>query len=68
MTPQAKANAEFIARACNSFELLTELAQRIAGLNPNFTEIGSGMLASLVADAKEVLKKAEEPAKKLLRN
>ena len=55
MTPQAKVNAEFLVRACNSFELLVDLAQRIASLNPDCVETGAGMLLSLVADAKEVL-------------
>ncbi|MGF6996922.1 hypothetical protein [Paraburkholderia sp. GAS32] len=61
MTPQAKENAEFIVRACNSHELLMGLIQRVASLNPDCAEIGAGMLASLVADAKEALKKGELP-------
>lgn len=35
---------------------LTALAERVARLNPDCAEIGAGMLASLVADAKDALK------------
>jgi len=59
MTPQAKANAEFIVRACNSYDSLMGLIQRVASLSVDCAEIGAGMLASLVADANEVLAKGE---------
>lgn len=53
MTPLAKANADFIARACNSYELLVGLARRVATLAPESAE-----LDALVAEANEVLNEA----------
>lgn len=34
---------------------LARLVQRVANLNPDAGEIGAGMLASLVSDAREIL-------------
>lgn len=56
MTPKAKANAEFIACACNAHAALTRLAERVAGLNSAAGEIGAGMLSSLIEDANEALR------------
>lgn len=55
MTPHAKANAVFVASACNGHDAFVALAKRVANLNASAGEIGEGMLASLVEDAKRAL-------------
>lgn len=52
-----EAGREAAARAA-----LVALARRVARLNPNCAEIGAGMLASLVQDAKAALIHAGEVA------
>lgn len=49
-----------IARLMSASPELLKLAQRVAALNPNVAEIGAGMLASLVEDARAAVAKASE--------
>ena len=45
----------FVADAKADIAVLADIVQRVARLNPDAGEIGAGMLASLVADAKRHL-------------
>lgn len=47
-------------RDANAYQQLLRLAHRVAKLNPKPPEIGAGMLASLVEDARNALEMAGE--------